>query len=153
MVGADLKGGAEGIGVGTAGGPVVADRLHHQLSNGLEGPREEVVEHAEVALDVGIVGGDAEGEGLAVAAGGEDEARSVLDQVSAGHAPGYLAAQILELQAADGGGVRGTDPIHGVLGQLPLQQAESPVGDELKTGDAVEEASGQDLAGQLHEPQ
>ena len=58
-IGADLEPGAQGVFVVAPRSVALADGLDGNLTHGLEGARQQVVQHAEVTLDVLVIRGHA----------------------------------------------------------------------------------------------
>ena len=106
-----------------------------------------------VAWQLGVVRGDVNLEGLAVATGDDHQAGAMIDEVVRRNPVGKFAAQTWKGQSTRRNRIDGTEPENGFRPSLPLQRAKGVVGDKLKPWDLLEKAASQHFARQLHEAQ
>ena len=95
-----LEGGAERVGVGTAGGVFAVDGFNGDAVDWLKFSLEKVMQDAEVFLHLRVVAWHIEFQRLAIPLGYHDNPASPIDEVCAGNTFGQRSFDGVKLDAA-----------------------------------------------------
>ena len=129
------------------------DSLDEDPAHGLNPPGEQVPQETEVLLKLRVPFRNPKGQLPAVAPRYYHEIFAAIHQMGAGHSPRQLSFEDLQPDPAQGCRVGCTEPVDRFSRSLSLEHTERLVGNELGPRYSFEEISGQNLAGEFHQPE